>query len=509
MNQALKTKFPVPNKRHQANNDIFRFSLFKSSVTTLFLLFIFSSIFAQQIPITSHSYVNNFVYNPAQIGNKEYARGFMHTRKQWVGIQGAPETYLFSVDGPVSGKKVGLGLMLFNDETDIIGRTGGYGAYKYSFKLAKNHRIALGLGAGFLQNRIAFDKIRADEPGESTLLANREKRTAFDANLGLVYRFKNLCVGFASYQLFHNGLYYENSIDFRSLQYKLIRHYIGAISYKQPISRELRLDPRIVMRSVQGMPVQFDVSTYLNWNDQAWLGLTYEHHYGVNVAIGGLLYDKFIAGYSYSMSTGNIANYTDGSHEVVLGFRLFSGSGKGTSGRVKNKDFKKLKNMEQEHYEKIEKLEQQNDELKEKIKSTEENVKEQEQEMKKLKRIFERDEAGIKKAIEKYKVNLDELDKIDFTKEDKDLDKKDFYVVLGAYYKLEDAKFFQRILEREAGLKTSVTQRGDGKYFFVYTESYNRLPEAVDDIKREVRHIDRLDIDQYINGNIWVYYAKD
>lgn len=504
---------------------------FKRTGIIVYMMCIMNGILnAQQIPVSSQSYLNGFIHNPANIGNSEYTNAFIHSRKQWMGIQGAPETYLFSVDGPVS-KNVGLGLMLYNDQTDIIGRTGGYGAYRYRFKISGDHFFGLGLSAGFMQNSIAFDKIRTDEPGETTLLANREKRTAFDANIGITYQFQRLEVGVASYQLLNNNILYENTIDFKSLKYQLIRHYVGIISYKQQLTEELRIDPQIIMRSVQGMPVQFDVSAYLNWQGLAWFGLTYKHHFGVNFSLGGIVYDKFIAGYSYSLSTGNIANYTNGSHEVVLGLRLFSKSS-GNNRKKTDEEYQRYQQASQEQYEKIEKIEQENEDLKSKVKSTEQKLAQQKQEINRLKKIYERDEEGIKEAIEKYKISIDELEEVEASGKDdikgtgtdntqntgKDdthatgkgsgLNKKDYYVVLGAYYNLKDAKLYQRILEREAGLKTSVVQRDDGKYFFVYTTGYNRMPNLQKDIKRELRHINRLNIDQYINGNVWIYDAN-
>ncbi len=487
---------------------------FKRTGIIVYMMCLMNGILnAQQIPVSSQSYLNGFIHNPAHIGNNEYTNAFVHSRKQWMGIQGAPETYVFSVDGPVS-RNVGLGMMLYNDQTDIIGRTGGYGAYRYKFKLSGEHFFGLGLSAGFMQNSIAFDKIRTDEPGETTLLANREKRTAFDANIGLTYQFQRLEVGIASYQLLNNNLLYEHSIDFKSLKYKLIRHYIGIISYQQQLTEELRIDPQIVMRSVQGMPVQFDVSAYLNWQGLAWFGLTYRHHFGMNFSLGGIVYDKFIAGYSYTMSTGNIANYTNGSHEVVLGLRLFR-KASGNSSKKTDKEYQRFQQASQEQYEKIEKIEQENEELKSKVKTTEEQLEQQKQEINKLKKIYERDEEGIKEAISKYKISIDDLEKEEITEKDDNITEKDdnirekdYYIVLGAYYDLQDAKLYQRILEREAGLKTSVVQRDDGKYFFVYTKGYNRIPDLQKDIKRELRHINRLNIDRYINGNVWIYDAN-
>lgn len=477
----------------------------KSGLVLFLLVGMFQGASAQQIPLSNHYYVNKFIYNPSQIGEYSFTQTFFQARKQWMGIEGSPETYLFSIDGNVNSEKVGIGAIFYNDVSGIIGRTAGYGAYRYRIRLLDEHIVDLGISVGFLQNKIYFDKIRSDDPQESSILENVEKKTTFDANFGINYKFRNLQVGIATFQLFNNNLYYQTSDNLQSLNYKLIRHFIGSISYKQKLSRDLRIDPQVVIKDVQGMPLQFDVGTFLNWRDLAWLGINYQHKYSLSISLGGVLHDRYVVSYSYDIPTGNIASFTDGGHEFLVGIRFFKNTDKNTANTTSRNDLNHLKKLSQEQYEQIERLTDENKQIKEKVDSTYEDVQYQKEEIRKLKEIYKKDEGQISRVINKYQISLEELDSLDFSETS---DEKQFYIVIGSYLKIEDAKLFQKVMEREAGLETQVVQRDDGKYFFVYTKGFNKNEESKKAIKREFRLLQRLNLDEYINGNVWIYNTK-
>lgn len=472
----------------------------------IFILFLtVQELEAQQVPMSNNYYINKFVYNPAQIGEYSFTQTFFQARKQWMGIEGAPETYLFSIDGKVNSEKIGIGAIFYNDVTGVVGRTAGYGAYRYRVRFYDEHVLDFGISAGFLQNKIYFDKIRSEDLTEGSILENEEKKTTFDANFGVNYKFRNLQIGIASFQLFSNNLYYQTSDNLQSVNYKLIRHFIGTVSYKQQLNRDLRIDPQFVIKDVQGMPLQFDFGTFINWRDLAWFGLNYQHNYSVSLSLGGVLHDKYVISYSYDIPTGNIANFTTGGHEFLVGIRFFKNSDKNAVKGNNRKDLKHLKKLSQEQYEQIEKLRDENKELKEKVNSNSQDVQNQKEEINKLKEIYKKDQGQINQAINKYQISIEELDSLDFTESSEE---KQFYVVLGAYLEIQDAKLFQKVMEREIGLETKVVQRDDGRYFFVYTRDFNKDIESKKAIKREFRLLQRLNLDEYITGNVWIYNTK-
>jgi hypothetical protein len=79
-----------------------------------------------------------------------------------------------------------------------------------------------------------------------------------------------------------------------------------------------------------------------------------------------------------------------------------------------------------------------------------------------------------------------------------------YYTVIGAYYELKDAMEFKKKLENELNLGSEIMIRGDGKYFFVYTDKIKDKKEARD----KTHELNDSEVKKYINGNAWLYGEK-
>jgi hypothetical protein len=73
---------------------------------------------------------------------------------------------------------------------------------------------------------------------------------------------------------------------------------------------------------VHPAPPQFDAGVKFDWRDQIWLGATYRHDDAVSF-MGGFAYKDFLlVAYSYDMATSNLRDYSDGTHELMVGVRF-------------------------------------------------------------------------------------------------------------------------------------------------------------------------------------------
>src|SRR5688500_2133531 len=117
----------------------------------LYFLVIGLSARAQQLPQYSQYMLNEMAINPAVAGRDDFAEVRSNSRQQWIGITDAPRTYMLTLQRPVTGRNMGLGMNLF---TDIVGptrRTGLSFSYAYHLKLNKELNLSFGLSAGILQ----------------------------------------------------------------------------------------------------------------------------------------------------------------------------------------------------------------------------------------------------------------------------------------------------------------------------------------------------------------------
>lgn len=497
-----------------------------------------SKSYGQQQLMTSQDYLNPVIYNPAALGEHDHMKVNLHTRRQWVGIQGSPETYILSADGALENKKIGLGVVFYNDITDIVYKMSGGVGYRYKVKISDDdHTIQFGLMANIVQNSIRFDKIRTDNLSDQTLFQNRENRTGFDANAGILYRLKGLKVGFSAFQLIGNNLVYENQIDDKSLSFRFIRHFRGMASYDYNISNKFAIEPRFALKSVQGMPMQIDLGVYSIYNKKLWAGVTWQQKYGVSFALGADVYERYSIGYSYDLALGSIQRYTSGSHEIVLGVKLFRArssqpqSSNIVTNDVPDEELERLKKISKEQDEEIARLNAENKAMKEELANTNENlavtnenlantnenIESQKQEMEALQRIFAEDSASIDAVVRKYSTSLDQLKEpksrykmvnnvyIDTTIESEV--NAHYYIVLGTFMKYTDARLLQRVLARQLQVETKITSDLDNT-FFVYSINFPNAVGVKSRIKRHINSLERKGVGKYIKGDIWIYKMK-
>ena len=71
--------------------------------------------FSQQDPQYSLYMFNPLGVNPGYAGSREVLSAVLIHRSQWIGMDGAPETQVLSINTPLKNKKMGLGLQIVND----------------------------------------------------------------------------------------------------------------------------------------------------------------------------------------------------------------------------------------------------------------------------------------------------------------------------------------------------------------------------------------------------------
>ena len=136
----------------------------KHIATLLFLGGLFPAM-AQQAPQYSLFALNPYAYNPAYAGleNTLVATGVY--RRQWSGLEGAPETQHLNAHLPLYVINSGIGLKIENDVIGAHRTTQGSVSYNYQLELGRNTLLSAGIGIGFLQYSLDGAKLRQPLPG--------------------------------------------------------------------------------------------------------------------------------------------------------------------------------------------------------------------------------------------------------------------------------------------------------------------------------------------------------
>lgn len=316
----------------------------KKILTAVICILLFSTAKAQQIPFYSQYYINPFIYNPSMTGFGENINAYLIHRSQWKDIPGSPVTNALTIDGPVNGKNIGLGLSFFNDVTDIIERTGIYSSYSYRIPVNDDSRVLFGLSLGILDHRINFEKISAKDVADPVIVAESQRKAVADATFGVSYLWKDLEVGLAIPQLL------GNSVRFPETQarayYNFSRHFLGSVKYTYMINEEkgMSVYPLALVRYTPGAPFQFDGNAVFNWQKMGWAAISYKHDYAIGVNIGIRIKENLSVGYSYDVITGSLKSAAVSGHEILLGYRFSSGGGGAAHDPAKEQELSELQN---------------------------------------------------------------------------------------------------------------------------------------------------------------------
>jgi type IX secretion system PorP/SprF family membrane protein len=134
----------------------------------LFICFSIIGINAQaQDPIYSQPFATPMYTNPAFTGTGQYSNGgraSLNYRNQWPSLPSTFVTTTFAYDQPLDFLGGGLGVMAMRDVADEGTFTSNSLSALYSYLLPVTRKIHLrfGLGAGFIQRRLDFSKIRCE-----------------------------------------------------------------------------------------------------------------------------------------------------------------------------------------------------------------------------------------------------------------------------------------------------------------------------------------------------------
>ena len=282
--------------------------------------------FAQQVPLGSQYYANMFAINPAMAGNSGNMQTFLSHRSQFAGVAGGPLTSYFSIDGSVKKDKIGLGMVMTTDVTDILTRNSMLISYSYGVKFGEDHSLKFGIGVGIQNNRVDFDKATYTDLGDLIIAESSRSRTGFTSDFGLFYKLKNLELGFAVPNLVSNSELYLNSSG-DNFTLSSMRHIRSTLRYNFYLnqSKEVVIYPMMMVRAVKGAPFQWDANLVLDAKKIGWLGLSYHSNYAVAVS-AGVRIKNLTFGYVHDFGMGQLQNFTKGANEFLLGYQFKNNS---------------------------------------------------------------------------------------------------------------------------------------------------------------------------------------
>jgi len=283
---------------------------------------------AQNFITQEHSYLTDFVFNPAVAGSEENTVALMSFKRNWTGIKTAPATAMLNIHTKATNlglskskkfnthvvSKIGLGLGVYSDRNGPLTTRGFQIAYAYHLLLNKETKLSMGLSSKLMQYGLNQDVFVLYDPNDPIVGNDRVSRFMLNFNFGfLVYHKK-----------FHAGIASTNIGDFNDNYYKFyyeetVRALYLHGGYKFNFANSV-LEPNILLRSAKNEK-KMDVVLKYYYKDIFWTSLGWSSPSFNSVCVA-VKRKNISLGYLFEFSTAPLYKYSYGNHLVFMGYNF-------------------------------------------------------------------------------------------------------------------------------------------------------------------------------------------
>lgn len=288
-----------------------------SLLLILILILGFQDLSAQQDPQYTQYMYNMNVVNPAYAGNKESLSLTALYRKQWSGLDGAPETITFSAHSPISDK-VGLGLSAIKDELGPIEETNVFVDFSYTIRVGDRAKLALGIKAGATFHDVGLTSLELQDPNDP-FFSQDVNETFPNIGAGAFFYTDNFYFGASVPNFLSSTHLDENGLKFGSET----EHFFVTSGYVFQINDNFKLKPSAMVKSAFDAPISFDANLNALFFDKFEIGASYRLDDSFSGLVGFQVTENIRIGYAYDSIVSDLDVVTSASHEVILTFDLF------------------------------------------------------------------------------------------------------------------------------------------------------------------------------------------
>ena len=294
--------------------------MMKNRVKLLVYLLIFcvlSQLKAQDLPEFT-TYVNNpITVNPAYTGLQGKASIYASYRAQWMKLEGAPKTGMFSFE-TIFGERNGIGVYGLQDQIGVTKTTDVGFTYSYNIKLNDWYDIhlKLGLSGGGQFFNINYDELSRRDPDQH--LSGSLSKVKPNVGVGALLYSKNYFLGFSIPRLLEVEYYddIKGSVLSENMHFYLIGGYIFELS------RDWKFKPAMMIRKSNYTPLAINGSLNMLWQEKLSFGINYRNNATLSALFGINLSENIMFGYAYDRHIDSFGPYDKDSHEVYMRFNF-------------------------------------------------------------------------------------------------------------------------------------------------------------------------------------------
>lgn len=280
----------------------------------------------QDAQFTQYMY-NTITINPAYAGSRGALSIFALHRTQWVGLDGAPVTNIFSMNTPLNESNLGLGISIVNDKIGPTQENTISADVSYSIHTSETFKLSFGMKA--TANLFNLDVNKLNPVDNDPSLHDFNNKFTPNIGAGIYLHSDKAYVGFSVPNFIETNRYNDNEV---AIFKEKINYYLMG-GYVFTISNDIQFKPAGLLKIVQGAPLQADISANFMFIEKLTVGIAYRWSAAMSGMIGFQISEGLHIGYGYDLETTNLDRYNSGSHEVFLRYDLFKNNTRMTTPR--------------------------------------------------------------------------------------------------------------------------------------------------------------------------------
>ena len=277
------------------------------------------------------------------------ANGFLDikvgSRNQSLGYAETLQTHYFSVNGilmdarknpykynslrvgnmsPYEEKplKIGLGGYLIDDKAGEVKQIEGAISSAVHVLIGQDAYLSLGLSAGINSTKIDVSKLTVRNPDRdktyNAYLANGYRKNSLKSAVGLAVYSNQYYLSYSMMTLFASRR--EQYLGATDKQ--IAHHIIGSYSFSA--DAEFEIIPNFHLSKVERLNTLLELGTRIRYQHNAYAGISYRTNNSFIAMLGFAVNNLIDVGYSFESAGSNATFSTSGTHEIVVGLRLFN-----------------------------------------------------------------------------------------------------------------------------------------------------------------------------------------
>ncbi len=482
-------------------------------ITCSFLLLVFYGT-SQQVNTINLIHQQLAFLNPANLATTSGNSVFADYRKQWSGFTNSPEQLSLLMEGGFLQNKIGLGLVLDQNQVGMVNRFHIGAGYRHRLKFSETHNLNFGLQLGAERNAIDFSRVEAYDPSELGEIQTSQSLTLARAVVGVQYHVAKFDIGASASFFLGKKMKYLNPVTSAFMSFSKVPYYSFYVRRPFKLSEKWKYTPSLILISTQGLPAFIDHCHTFDFNNRFDFGIGHRQTANLYLHAGLVLWSQVKISYVYQQNFSRYSSILSNTHEIGIRFQL------------KSKETALPNNSSRKSDEKLQQQIDQNEiriiELNRKLDSLQRHLMDQRSEIESI-RKEQVDKNELEKMIREVKNSDSSSQTIKVTSyevinvpNDANLNNmledanSTYHIVLGAFRNMNKAQELKKILKRDAGVNSrliSIVLSDRTMYMVTLNEEYKELKKASKDLLA-FRKEKKNQIADLINGEVWILKMK-